>query len=58
MSKELKDMTFDDLIRFGVEIDVDNIIQGKALKSRIYQVMELAARWSNEQNEKKNKNKS
>jgi len=54
MTKNLEDMNFDELVRFGVQIELDDIVSGKPLSKRVYGLMELAARWSTEQKNKKN----
>ena len=55
MSKELKDLTFDELVKWGVENELDNIVQGLSLKSRVYSVMMLATQWAHQRSEAKKK---
>lgn len=49
MSKEFKDMTFEELVKFGVEIELDAIVKGESLRSRVWQIMACATQWHNEQ---------
>ena len=55
MHKELADLTFDELVARGVEIEINNIVRGAKLSSRVFSVMELAVRWRYEKTEKENK---
>lgn len=43
--KELEEYTFDELVRMGIELELDSVVQGAPLKSRVYRLMELASRW-------------
>ena len=45
MAKELHEMTFEEAVKEGIELELDAVVQGKALRSRVYGVMELALRW-------------
>ena len=49
MSKELKDMSFKELVAFAVEVEIDGIVEGSKLSTRVYQLMNLAVAWSNQQ---------
>lgn len=48
MEKSLVDMTFDELAKTCLEVELDAIVQGKSLKNRVYQTVELATRWEYE----------
>jgi hypothetical protein len=50
---ELKDKSFQDLVKDGIELELDSIVQGEPLRKRVYQLMNLAVIWSCEQKEKK-----
>ncbi len=52
MSKEIKDMDFDDLVKLGIQYELDNIVSGRPLKSRVWDLMNLAAQWSHEKQKK------
>ena len=43
---ELKDMSFDDLVREGVNLELDAVVQGESLRKRVWAVMDLAVRWA------------
>ncbi len=45
MAKELEDMTFDELIKFGIELDTDAVVKGESLALRIRTLLDLGARW-------------
>lgn len=46
MHKALKDMTFDELVREGVELELDAIVKGSPLCGRVRAVIDLAVRWA------------
>jgi hypothetical protein len=48
VAKELYEMTFAEVVREGIELDLDGIVQGNPLHSRVRGVMELALRWASE----------
>lgn len=55
MHKELADLTFDELVARGVELEINHIVRGEKLSRRLHAVMELAVRWRHEKTEKENK---
>ena len=48
IGKPFTELTFDQLVRECVELDVDAIVAGKTLYKRVWQVAELASRWAYE----------
>lgn len=51
MDKELNEMSFEDLVRKGVEIEVDSFMAGEKIRDRVYRIMELAVRWRYEKSQ-------
>jgi hypothetical protein len=45
MAKELAELSFDELVKLGINKELDAIVTGESLHSRVYSLMELAARW-------------
>lgn len=48
MSKELKNMTFDELVKKCVEKELDAIVRGEKLSDRVYTICNLAVQWRSE----------
>lgn len=44
-AKQLHEKSFDELVKMGVEKELDAIVQGVSLHTRVYALMELAVRW-------------
>ena len=55
MHKELADLTWDELVREGIQLELDAIVQGRDLRSRVFQIMDLAARWNQEKQDRARK---
>ena len=45
---KLSEKTFHELVKMGVELELDHIVSGVTLKGRVHSLMELAVRWSQE----------
>ena len=52
-TKELRDISFEELVMRGIELELDAIVRGESLKSRVYAVMNLASLWAAERAAKK-----
>ncbi len=39
------EMSFDDLVALGLEIDVDGLVEGKSWYKRLYALIDIAVRW-------------
>lgn len=48
MDKELKDLTFNELVDWCAWQVMEGLLQGKPLRSVIYTVVDLGARWRKE----------
>lgn len=48
VDKEIKDLTFDELVKVGIEKELDAIVRGDSLRDRVYSIMEIAVRWRSE----------
>jgi len=48
MVKPLSEMSYTDIVQEGVRLELNAVIQGRALQSRVRDVMELALRWASE----------
>jgi len=46
LAKDLVDMSFAELVEHGIHITLDDIVEGTPLRRRIYNIMNIAARWS------------
>jgi hypothetical protein len=55
MNKDLKDMTFDDLVSHAAWQIVEAITQGRKLRSEMYQIGMLFIRWNEEVTKAKKK---
>lgn len=53
--KDLKNYTMDEMVRKGIEKELDAIVKGVALKDRVYDLIELAARWGYERGQEAGK---
>jgi hypothetical protein len=51
--KPLHEKTFDEMVKEGVELELDAVVQGKPLKRRVWDVMNLAAQWGYERHSNK-----
>jgi len=47
-TKELHELTINELVKWGIELELDAIVRGESLKSRVYAVMSLAAQWESQ----------
>lgn len=45
MSKELAELSFEELVKMGVGKELDAIIKGESLHSRVHALVELGVRW-------------
>jgi len=46
--KELGDLTWNELLQHGIHLELDDIVQGKPLKSRVWTLLDLGAQWQAE----------
>jgi len=51
-SKDLKDLTFKELVAFGIELEVDSIVAGRTLSQRVWELMNTATTWCADRSEK------
>lgn len=59
MSKELSEMTFDELVSHCAAMEVEALIQGTGpARKRVYSIVELSARWQYERLQKEGKLKA
>lgn len=55
MDKELVDLTFDELVKRGIQFELDAIVSGKSLHQRVYSLMNLATQWRHEKTQEESK---
>ncbi len=41
--------TFDELVKYGIEIELDAIVTGESLTRRVRRIMDVAALWRSKQ---------
>lgn len=51
--KKLNELEFDELVRAGVEQDVDNIVKGESMFRRVFSLMNTASLWASYRSEAK-----
>ena len=54
MHKELADLTFDELVSRGMELEINHFVRGEKLSRRLHAVMGLAVLWRYEKTAKEN----
>lgn len=46
--KDISEWTFDELVQRGVELELDSIVKGEPLASRVRRIMDLSVQWRHE----------